>query len=87
MITVAALCGVAGLVLGLSSNVRMFVLIVLMIAFAAFLAGMSNDGSLLLGLGWALTALVTTQVAYVLMVFLRAGWIAAQAKSRQPVPY
>lgn len=86
MITVAALCAVAGLVLGLGSNVRMFILVVMLITFAAFIAGLSQGGGLP-ALGWGFIALIVTQVGYILMVILRAAWAAAQARYRQPVPY
>lgn len=86
MITVAALCVVAGLVLGLSSNVRMLILVVLIMTVTAFVAGVSQGSALTAG-GWAVTALVSTQVGYITMILLRATWSVAQAKFRQPVPY
>lgn len=87
MMTIAALCGFGGLVLGLSSNVRMLILVVLLMAFAAFVAGGSQGGSALVAVAWALTALVTSQIGYITMIVLRAAWSVAQAKYRQPVPY
>jgi hypothetical protein len=85
--TVAALCGFGGLVLGLSSNVRMLILVVPLMAVAAFVAGVLSEGSGLTGLGWALTAMVTAQVGYIIMIVLCAAWSVAQAKYRRAVPY
>ena len=86
MITVAALSVFAGLVLGLSSNIRMFILVVFVIVLATFLAG-NFDGTFLRGVGWACTGLVATQIGYVLMIIGRAAWATALTRLRQPVPY
>jgi ABC-type iron transport system FetAB permease component len=87
MITVAALCGCAGLVVGLSSNVRTLILVVLLLSFAAFIAGGSQERSILDAVAWSVTALVSSQVGYIAMVILRTVWSIAQGKYRQPVPY
>jgi len=86
MITVAALCVFAGLVLGLSSNIRLFVLVVFVIVLATFIAG-NFGGTFLRGVGWACIGLVATQIGYVVMIIGRAAWATALTKSRQPVPY
>ena len=87
MITVAALCGFGGLVLGLSSNVRMLMLVMQLMAFGSCVAGFMHEGSGVASLAWALTAMVMTQVGYITMIVLRAAWSVAQAKYRQAVPY
>jgi hypothetical protein len=87
MMTVAALCGFGGLVLGLSSNVRMLILVVPLMACASFVAGVLPEGSGLTGLGWALTAMVTAQFGYISMIVFRAAWSVAQAKFRKAVPF
>ena len=87
MISVAALCGFGGLVLGLCSNVRMLMLVMPLMIFGSSLAGFMHEGSGLAGLGWALTAIGMTQVGYFTMIVLRAAWSVAQAKYRQPVTY
>jgi hypothetical protein len=84
MITVAALCGCAGLVVGLSTNVRMLILVVLLMSVAAFLAGGSQEGSILDAVAWSVAALVSSQVGYITMVILRTVWSVAQGKQRQP---
>jgi hypothetical protein len=86
MIAVAALCTLAGLILGLSSNVRMLILVVLLMASAAFVAGGSQEGTFAAVL-WSVAAIVSSQIGYITMIVLRAAWSVAQAKYRQPVPY
>jgi len=87
MITVAALCGFAGLILGFSTNIRMFVLVVLVIVLGVFLAGFMGDGSLLRAIAWGFGGLFATQIGYILMVVARAAVSVQSAKSRQPIPY
>ena len=87
MITVVGLCGCAGLVVGLSSNVRALILVVLLMSFAAFVTGGSQEGSMLDAVAWSMTALVSSQVGYVTMLVLRTVWSVAQAKYRQPVTF
>ena len=87
MMVVAALCALAGLALGFSSNVRMLILVVLLLAFAALVAGGSQEGSILVAVAWSVTAIVSSQVGYGTTIILRVVWSVAQAKYRQPVPY
>jgi len=87
MITVAALCGCAGLVVGLSSNVRTLILVVLLMSFAAFIVGGSQEWSMLDAVAWSVTALVSSQVGCIAMIILRTVRSVAQGKYRQPVPY
>jgi hypothetical protein len=86
MLIVAALCALAGLVLGLSSNIRMFALVALLMAFAAGIAGASQEGYFSVVL-WPIAAIVSSQIGYITMIVLRATWTVAQAKYRQPVAY
>jgi hypothetical protein len=86
MVTVAILCALAGLVLGLSSNVRMFVLVVLLMVIAAFIAGSSQEGHFA-AVFWPVAALACSQIGYIGMIVLRAAWSVAQARYRQPVAY
>ena len=87
MMVVAALCALAGLALGFSSNVRMLILVVPLLAFAALVAGGSQEESILVAVAWSVTAIVSSQVGYITTIVLRVVWSVAQAKYRQPVPY
>lgn len=86
MLIVAALCLLAGLILGLSANIRMFILIAAVIFVSTFAAGVLG-GSFLRGLAWSFGGLVAIQVGYILIIVARAAWSVALAKSRQPVAY
>lgn len=87
MMTIAVLCGFGGLVLGLSSNVRMLILVVLLMLLAAFVAGVLQEGLGLAALAWALTALITSQVGYMTMIIARAGYAEDSSRARQSAPF
>lgn len=87
MVILALLSGFAGLVLGVSSNIKMFILIAFLMTLGAFVAGAAQEGIGLTAVLFATTVLVSSQIGYAAMIVARAAWRDAPEWLRQPASY
>jgi hypothetical protein len=85
MVSVAIVCGISGLLLGLIANVRALAILAVFTALAAFLSGTGNGEGYLISILWAVVGLVLLQVGYVVAIVTRATLFAETGEVRQPV--
>ncbi len=85
MVSVAILCGISGLLLGLIANVRALAFFAAFTAPVAFLSASANGEEYLIGILWAVEGLVVLQVGYFVAIVIRATLFAEASEVRQPV--
>ena len=85
MVSVAILCGISGLLLGLIANVRALAFLAAFTAPVAFLSGIGNGEEYVISILWAVLGLVVLQVGYVVAMVIRATLFPETHEARQPV--